>query len=146
MNNVVFMVVAVLCGFWSCAVEVKDPHSSETPRKETKQESLGAMKEKKFQLFRNGPCEDILDDTMLESSAVRISTLERDSGKLIVKFGFRQACCQEFTGDYSIVNDTAVLKLEQVKDENCECFCWYSYTFIHADSAETFTGIKIEFL
>ena len=146
MNNVVFLVVAVLCGFWSCAVEVMDPHSSETPRKETKQESLGPMEEKKFQLFSNGPCEDILDDTMLESSAVRISTLERDSGKLTVKFGFRQACCQEFTGDYSIVNDTAVLTLEPVKDENCECFCWYSYTFIHADSAETFTGFKIEFL
>ena len=126
MNNGVFLVVAVLCGFWSCAVEVKDPHSSETPKMETKQESLGPMKEKKFQLFSNGPCEDILDDAMLESSAVRISTLERDSGKLTVKFGFRQACCQEFTGDYSIVNDTAVLKLEQVKDENCECFCWYS--------------------
>ena len=113
---------------------------------ETKQESLGAVKEKRFQLFSNGPCEDILDDTMLDSSAVRISTLERDSCKLSVKFGFRQACCQEFTGDYSIVNDTAVLKLEPVKDENCECFCWYSYTFIHADSAETFTGFKIEFL
>ena len=123
MNNVVFLVVAVLCSFWSCAVEVMDPHSSEKPRKETKQESLGPMKEKKFQLFSNGPCEDILDDTLLESSAVRISTLERDSGKLTVKFGFRQACCQEFTGDYSIVNDTAVLKLEPLKDENCECFC-----------------------
>ena len=136
----------VILGFGSCSFEQEENHQVDKVRQTRKEAFLSSMKAKNFQLFSQGPCEDAMDDTIQGGSSVHIdTTMLNDMGRT-VKFKFIQACCMEFLGDYSILNDTVVLKLEQVNEEVCECFCWYSYTLILGEPIENYSGIKIQVL
>lgn len=92
-----------------------------------KEAYLKSMVKKNFSLKNNGACDDALMDTLHERSKAYIESKTLTDSNLIVSFKFKEACCQEFLGDYEITNDTLVFQYEQVNDEVCSCMCWYRY-------------------
>ena len=102
------------------------------------------MKEKNFRLEINGPCDDAFEDTLHKESVAYIDSKTITDKGLVVEFKFIEACCQEFSGDYSIQNDTLYFNFEQVNDEVCSCLCWYRYKLTIKESGRKFQDIKIE--
>lgn len=105
---------------------------------------LSKMKEKNFRLDINGPCDDALDDTMHERSIAYFDPITPTDTNAIIEFKFKEACCQEFLGDYSIENDSFIFKFEKVNEEVCTCMCWYRYKLTVNEPKSNYKGIKIE--
>lgn len=122
----------------------QDNYDSSTSEQSKKEFYLNKMKEKNFQLINNGPCDDALQDTIHKRSFAYFDSKILTDTNSIIEFKFIDACCQEFLGDYSILNDTLIFKFEQVNDKSCLCLCWYRYKLTINGSQETFKGIKIE--
>ena len=135
MNRIIaFVIIGIL--MFSC--------TNRNDGKNKKEIYLSKMEEKNFQLKKNGFCDDVLGDTMYERSVAYFDSKNLTDKKAIIEFKFIDACCQEFLGDYSIVNDTLSFKYEKVNEEVCGCLCWYRYKLIINESKENYKGIKIE--
>lgn len=104
---------------------------------------LNKMKEKKFLLEKNGPCEDLLEDNNYKLYSVYFDSKTFSDTNAIVEFKFAAACCQEFLGDYLIENDTLKFKFEQVNDELCGCLCWYKFKLTINEPKIKYKDIKI---
>ncbi|GGH74178.1 hypothetical protein GCM10011318_19880 [Phaeocystidibacter marisrubri] len=102
------------------------------------------MLEKNFQFEKNGPCDDALEDTLHERSVVYFESRTFSDSSAIIEFKFIDACCQEFLGDYSIVNDTLIFNYEQVNDEVCSCLCWYKYKLTIHEPSEKYREVRIK--
>ena len=102
------------------------------------------MIEKDFSLISNGPCDDALEDTLHQRFTTYIDSLEITDSTAIIEFKFKDACCQEFLGDYNIINDTLIFEFEQVNDEVCSCICWYRYKLEINSIMGSFSGIKLQ--
>jgi len=126
MKTLLLMIVISL--LYSCISDDKhngEINKSSDPSK--KEAYLKKMEEKNFSLKNNGACDDALMDSLHERSKAYIESKTLTDSNLIVSFKFKEACCQEFLGDYEITNDTLVFQYEQVNDEVCSCMCWYRY-------------------
>lgn len=95
------------------------------------------MKSRGIVLYTDGKCEDALMDTLHERNRAYIENQSITDSILEVNFKFKEACCQEYAGDYSLNGDTLVFEYMAVNDEACACICWYKYRLvIHADLRE----------
>ncbi|WP_370477071.1 hypothetical protein [Tamlana flava] len=101
------------------------------------------MRIKQYQLLSNGPCDDALEDTLYTRNVPIIESSTLTDSKAIVEFKFKEACCQEFMGHYTIKNDTLIFTYEQVNEEVCECICWYRYKLMLNTGKKEFKTIKI---
>lgn len=101
------------------------------------------MKDKGFSLQINGDCDDALEDTLHERSVVYMDTQTVSSTSKIIDFKYKEACCQEYLGDYQINNDTLTFELENVNDAVCSCICWYRYRLDLTNIQENYSEIKI---
>lgn len=146
MNRIINISLIIVLVFSTCKNNNGSNKNKVTKKNElTKKEFyLVKMKEKNFQLEINGPCNDALDDTIHKRSIVYFDSKVITDTNLIVEFKFINACCQEFLGDYSIVNDTLIYKFEQVNDVVCSCLCWYRYKLTINEPNRSYKEIKFE--
>ena len=62
----------------------------------------------------------------------------------IISFDFISDCCEEFSGDATVVNDTLTLFYFKTNDVSCDCYCDYRMTY-HIDTKDRqWKGIKIK--
>jgi len=102
---------------------------------------LNKMKEKNFELEKNGPCDDALIDVIDLRDSTYVESLHLNDTIGIVEFKFIESCCKEFLGDYSIKNDTLKFKLVQVNDIVCSCLCWFRYKLTIRESNDKIKGV-----
>ena len=111
--------------------KVKEKHQSknktEILNSDKKSQYQEIMVKKNISLSINGPCDDALEDTLHERYTAYIESQNISDSSIIVKFKFKDACCQEYLGDYTLKNDTLLFEFDQVNDEMCSCICWYRY-------------------
>lgn len=104
------------------------------------------MKEKNFALEMNGSCDESSIDLEKEISYdIEIQNKRTTNHQTIVDFKFINACCQDFLGDYIIINDTLFFYIEQVNEESCECLCCYPYRLTLNEIDETYQEIIIDY-
>jgi hypothetical protein len=137
----IFGLLIVSCSSPKAEKENLDTETVELTKKEF---YLNKMKEKNFQLEINGPCNDALEDTIHERFIAYIDSKVLTDNNTIIEFKFKEACCQEFLGDYSIENDTLKFIFEQVNEEVCSCICWYRYKLSINEPHGSYKDIKIE--
>lgn len=101
------------------------------------------MHKKTFSLEKNGPCDDALDDTLHKRYIAYIDSTITTSSKTEIEFRFKDACCQEFLGDYNIKEDTLLFEFEHVNNEVCSCICWYRYKLVIRNIKHSFNEIVI---
>jgi len=99
----------------------------EVDNEEIISEYKNVMKEKDFSFERIGRCDDALEDTLHRRNQVYIEKEEISDSLIIVDFKFKDACCQVFLGDYSLLNNKIIFEFEQVNNEMCACICWYHH-------------------
>lgn len=105
---------------------------------------LRIMKEKEFSLEINGPCDDALEDEEHQSAIGYVETINTSDSSLVIEFKFKNACCQEFLGDYVCMNDTLFFEYEQINDVMCSCMCWYRYKLILNNFKEKIDSVIIK--
>lgn len=101
------------------------------------------MKKKGFSLVTQRVKDDVLEHTLHERSIAYIDTRKFTGSGRIIEFKIKKKCCQRFLGDYDIINDTLIFKLEQVNDVVCSSLCWYYYRLNLTDVQEDFSELKI---
>ena len=101
------------------------------------------MQEKGIELVANGPCAELVDDTLSEQHQVRIAHQLLTDTLVRVEFRVLEACCQEFLGDYTITNSVLEFTYEQVNDEACSCLCWYHYTLAVRQPGTAVSEVRI---
>lgn len=147
--NFKILVIGLILGILiSCQGSAFDSQKSESPQIAEKEFSRVSyyqtkMKEKNFSFISNGPCDDALGDTLHHRSVPYIVAKDFNDSKATIEFKFKDACCQEFMGDYIITNGTLKFVLEQVNDETCSCICWYRYKLVINNIKEKFSEIEI---
>ena len=128
-----FFPIIILLFFASCSKNKTEPQKpSEAVFEISKKRKFyeAKMKEKNFKLELTGDCDDALSDTLHERNVAYIVNKEISDSLVIIDFKFKEACCQEYLGDYSISNDTLIFKYEQVNEGVCACICWYKYSLL----------------
>lgn len=130
----ILLSILILCIIYSCA------NNSNSVKKNkkieqliTKEDSLkfkykNIMKKKEFSLVLAKPCEDALTDTIYKDYECVVDLVKHSNDSLNVNSFFKAACCQEFMGDYQLMDSILYFTLENVNDEVCTCICWYKYS------------------
>lgn len=121
-------------------------NSSENKSKELNKKAYyeSQMVENDFVLKLNGECDDALEDTLHKRSIAYIDSSFYDKSTAKIEFKFKDACCQEFLGNYNIKKDTLIFEMEQVNDIVCSCICWYRYKLEINNIKEGFSEISIQ--
>ena len=96
-----------------------------------------------FSLISNGPCDDALEDTLHQRNTAYIDSEIMNDSTVIIEFKFIDGCCQEFLGDFQIINDSLKFEIEQVNDVMCACICWYRYKLVINNVKGKFSEIQI---
>ena len=133
-----FVLFLLVCA--SCADSVDVDNTDQEIESSKKAFYELQMKEKGFSLEINGACDDALEDTLHERA---IAYLDSDTER-IVEFKFKEACCQEYLGDYEIKNDSLTFTLEQVNEEVCSCICWYRYKLNLNGIKENYNTLEVK--
>ncbi len=143
MKSRVLFTSLIIVALFSCQ-DSSYKRKVESPQVEKKEFYQSKMIEKNFSLISNGPCDDALDDTLHERSIVYIDSKIMNDSSATIDFKFKDACCQEFLGDFEISKDSLIFELEQVNDVVCACICWYRYKLVINKPEENFTEIDIK--
>jgi hypothetical protein len=101
------------------------------------------MKMKNYSLIKKGPCYDVdymSDDTL----AFYIDSQSTTDSSAVIEFRFEESCCQEFLGDYTVLNDTLTFEYQQVNDGVCSCRCWYEYRLEINEMRQKYSTINIK--
>ena len=149
MKRIVFLNVLLIIAKLIGCQDASNNKNNEPPTEEEKEITIkeyyeSKMVEKDFTLTINGPCDDALEDTIHEWYMAYIDLTEISDSSTIVEFKFIHSCCQDFLGDYKILNDTLVFEFEQVDGVCCDCVCWYRYKLVLNNVKENFTEISIK--
>lgn len=144
-NQNIFFILILIHLINSCNnINQNDENKKSITSKLTKKEFYqNKMKNKKFLLENNGPCNDALNDTKHKRGFAYINSKKIIDANAIIEFKFKEACCQEFLGDYTIDNDTLKFKFEQVNNTVCSCLCWYKYKLTINETKQSYKYIKI---
>lgn len=144
MNRTIILILALIVVVSCNKKQEESNNDSKAPALTKKEFYLSKMKEKNFHLEMSGPCDDALEDTIHERSVAYFDSKTQTDSNLIVEFKFKDTCCQEYLGDYSIEDDTLQFKYEQVNNEACDCLCWYRYKLTINEPNKNYKEIKIE--
>jgi len=143
----IYLHIFIICILFSCNEKENSQNNKKAiteNNKLTKREYYQSkMNTKNFSMTQNGPCNDALEDTLHERYIAYIESKNISDSKTIIEFKFKDACCQEFLGDYLVINDTLKFKFEQVNEEMCSCICWYRYKLELNNINERFSEIEI---
>lgn len=101
------------------------------------------MRVKSFVLIRVGKCEDAYDDSIHDKKRVYFESKKYEQDSVTVNFKFIDDCCQEFLGDYKVINHQLIFELEKVNDVICPCECWYRYSLHIRKKNFQFSGVNI---
>ncbi len=74
-----------------------------------------------------GPCDDALFDSLHKRLTPYIKSKSITDSEIVVNFKFKDDCCQEFGGRYTINQDSLIFAFKQTNNESCSCICWYRY-------------------
>lgn len=145
MKNFILHIALFCFACTSCSESsVQENESYELEKDQTKKAYYESqMKHKGFSLELNGDCDDALEDTLHERRLAYVDTQIVEKSGRVVEFRFKEACCQEFLGDYTVNNDTLKFELEQVNDGMCSCICWYRYKLDLMGIMEDYNVIEI---
>ena len=158
MKTRIFIIIVVLSIVYGCKQNTK-PQQIEENKVEEKEQSYPKkdtivdkrayyqtkMKEKNISFSIYEPCdENAIYDTIHERGVAYIESKKINGSHATIKFKFKDACCQEFLGDYKVENDTLKFEFEQVNEEMCACICWYRYKLEIDNVKENFSEIEIK--
>lgn len=145
----IFVVLGVILVV-SCSSNSKDKEEVESPEEEVRTEPK-IESNSKYVLFQQ-LCNDeegtFLDDTKrkLYGKFNPYDIIESDTNnKHLIQFDFITDCCDEFIGDFQVVNDTLILYYFSDDKDGlvCDCYCDYRMIYFIPIHFRPWNGFKI---
>jgi hypothetical protein len=130
------LLVALTFTITSC--EGSSPNPSQEKSSPKKDYYNKRMKWKNFKLYEVGECEGDA-----ESGTSIIDWIMNSKNGKVVQFKIAAGHIMEFLGDYTIKNDTLIVKLEHVDGGVCMCSCWHTYRLEMNNIKQDFTQVEI---